>query len=282
MTSSEITLSHYQAVELLAMRGTARSGEISPDLGLSTVVVSLEDQAVKFPNGERLDWALVSEIAESENNCFRVAGGDIEAIQVYSETFERMYTLYPTGAAPTMLVSGIPMHRIKGTDPWQDTRSKIKALGRVHGHVLDTATGLGYTAMMAAKRAAQVTTIELDRAAQTIARSNPWSRGLFENPKITQLIGNSGDVIETFPDESFSMIVHDPPMFSLAGELYSLTFYQQAYRVLKANGRMFHYIANPESKTGRRVTRGVISRLKKAGFSRVIPKPQAFGVTAYK
>ena len=30
-----------------------------------------------------------------------------------------------------MLISGIPMHRIKGTDPWRDTQSKIKAFGRV-------------------------------------------------------------------------------------------------------------------------------------------------------
>ena len=181
-----------------------------------------------------------------------------------------------------MLVSGIPMHRIKGTDPWRDTKSKLRALGRARGHILDTTTGLGYTAIQAAKTAAKVTTIELDPAAQIIAGNNPWSQDLFKNSKITQIVGDSFDVIETFPGESFTDIIHDPPMFSLAGDLYSLAFYQHAYRVLKPKSRMFHYIGNPESKSGGRVTKGVVSRLKKAGFSRVVPKPDAFGVTAHK
>ena len=135
---------------------------------------------------------------------------------------------------------------------------------------------------MAAERADRVTTIELDPAAQSVARRNPWSCGLFDNPKISQIVGDSNDEIDKFPRESFHGIIHDPPMFSLAGELYSLAFYEQAYRVLKSNGRMFHYIGNPESKSGARVTRGVVQRLKEAGFSQVIPKPKAFGVTAYK
>jgi uncharacterized protein len=277
-----IVLSHYQADQLLQHKGADTALNISLDLGLSMFQVDLDAERIVFPDGKYLSWDLVLEISESENSCFRVSGGEIEAIQAYSETFERVYTLYPTQSAPTMLVSGIPMHRIKGTNPWRDTQSKIKALGKVAGQILDTTTGLGYTAIQAAKTAAQVTTIELDPAAQTIARHNPWSQELFENPKITQIIGDSFDEIETFPEGVFSGIIHDPPMFSLAGYLYSLAFYQQAYRVLKPRGAMFHYIGNPESKSGGRVTKGVINRLKQAGFSRVVPQPGAFGVTAVK
>ena len=54
------------------------------------------------------------------------------------------------------------MHRIKGTDPIRDTKEKLKALGPVSGRVLDTATGLGYTAIEAAKTADHVLTLELD------------------------------------------------------------------------------------------------------------------------
>jgi len=45
---------------------------------------------------------------------------------------------------------------------------------------------------------------------------------------------------------------------------------------------MFHYIGDPSSKMGAGVMRGVIRRLKEAGFSQVIHKPNAFGVLAYK
>ncbi|MBL7161547.1 MAG: methyltransferase [Anaerolineales bacterium] len=280
--SALIVLSHYQVVHLIEARGHTSSTEISPGLGLSNIEVVLTEADVIFPNGERLAWEIISEIADNENNCFSIDDGNATVIQSFSETFERVYTLFPTESAPTMLVSGIPMHRIKGTDPWRDTQGKIKAFGRVSGHILDTTTGLGYTAVRAAENADHVTTVELDPAAQTIARRNPWSQALFDNPKITQLIGDSNDEIEKFANETFSGIIHDPPMFSLAGELYSLAFYKQAYRVLKPNGRMFHYIGNPGSKSGGRVTRGVVQRLKKAGFSRVVPRPQAFGVLAYK
>lgn len=279
--SDPIIFSHYQAEALLESRALNSTAQISPDLGLSTVTVELADQ-VCFPNGELLAWEIIAEIAANENNCFVIENGEAVRIQTFSETFNRIYSLYPTTSAPTMLISGIPMHRIKDSNPWQDTQAKIKAFGRVGGRVLDTATGLGYTAIFAAKYAQQVTTVELDPASQEIARRNPWSRDLFENPKIKQLIGDSYQVIEEFSDEIFSGIVHDPPMFSMGGELYSLVFYQQAHRVLKPNGRMFHYIGNPESKSGRRITRGVVERLKKAGFARVSLQPRAFGVLAKK
>jgi len=174
------------------------------------------------------------------------------------------------------------MHRIKDTDPHRDTLSKIKTIKPVVGRVLDTATGLGYTAIEAAKTAEHVTTVELDPVAQGIARLNPWSQALFNNPKITQLIGDSFEEIEHFADETFSCIIHDPPTFSLAGDLYSAEFYRQSFRVLKRRGRMFHYIGDPESKSGARTTRGVARRLQEAGFGRVVHKPRAFGVLAYK
>ena len=281
MNLSSIVLSHYQAADLLEAREKKSHLEISPDLGLTTCMVKLSDRVI-FPQGETLSWDTLAEIAENENNCFVIAGGEVDRIQKFSETFDRVYSLYPTRSAPTMLISGIPMHRIKDTDPWQDTQAKIKAFGRVGGQVLDTATGLGYTAIIAAKSAVKVTTVELDPVAQEIARQNPWSEGLFENPKIEQLIGDSFDVVETLADETFSGIIHDPPMFSMGGDLYSLAFYQQAYRILKPNGRMFHYIGNPESKSGSRITRGVVERLKKAGFARVSSQPRAFGVLAKK
>ncbi len=164
----------------------------------------------------------------------------------------------------------------------QDTLKKIATIAPVVGRVLDTATGLGYTAIEAAKTAEQVITIELDPGAQEIARLNPWSRDLFNNPKIKQMMGDAFEVVPTFDDSSFERIIHDPPVFSLAGELYSGAFYQQLYRVLKRGGRLFHYIGNLESKSSGTVTKGALKRLQEAGFTRVVRRPEAFGVVAYK
>jgi predicted methyltransferase len=95
-------------------------------------------------------------------------------------------------------------------------------------------------------------------------------------------MGDAFEVVTTFEDQSFSRIIHDPPVISLAGELYSGVFYQQLFRVLKRGGRLFHYIGDLNSKSSGTITRGVLRRLQEAGFSRVVQTPEAFGVVAYK
>lgn len=131
-----------------------------------------------------------------------------------------------------MLISGIPMHRIKATDPHQDTLQKIKAIRSVVGRVLDTATRLGYTAIESVKYADEDVTIELDPVVLEVARLNLWSQALFDNPRIRQIIGDSFEETRTLESNSFSRINHGPPAFSLAGDLYSEAFYRELFRVL--------------------------------------------------
>ncbi len=220
-------------------------------------------------------------INDDENGCYILENDNLRKAETFSEFTNRYYSLMPTPKAPTMLISGIPMHRIKGTTPDADTSQKIKALGKPYGRILDTTTGLGYTAIQAARTASDVVTIEFDPAVITICKINPWSRELFTNPVIEQLIGDSAELVPTFPDETFNAIIHDPPMFNLAGQLYSGALYREFFRILKPNGRLFHYIGNPDSRHGANVGRGVVERLRKAGFT-VSPRAKAFGVLAQK
>lgn len=278
-----ILLSHFQAAPLLkAIQRGETSAETTLDLNLSRTTVTLGPDGVILAEGVSVAAEELAEIADVENGCFLIEADSIRRVQLFSEETGRYYSLMPTTGAPTMLISGIPMHRIKGTEPHADTLAKIRAAGPVRGRVLDTTTGLGYTALEAARTADHVTTVELDPAVHEIIRSNPWSRRLFDTPNITPLIGDSSEVILTFADGAFDVIIHDPPMFSLAGDLYSLNFYRQLHRVLARRGRLFHYIGNPESKSGAVVTRGVVRRLQEAGFARVTPKADAFGVAAWK
>ena len=278
-----IVLSRFQVRGLLAAReaggGAAR---VSPDLGLTTVEVGVEPTGVRFPDGPILTWEQLEEICSSERGCFVIEDGGPRKIQFFAAAANQLYSLMPTEGAPTMLVSGIPMHRFKDVDPQRDTQLKIETIAPVVGRVLDTATGLGYTAVEAARTADQVVTVEIEPAALQVARLNPWSRELFEDPKINQIVGDVSEVIEGLGDESFARIIHDPPMLALAGDLYSAAFYGQLFRVLQRGGRLFHYVGDPASKSGRTVTKGVVRRLQEAGFSRVVRRPSAFGLVAYK
>src|SRR6266853_4217687 len=278
-----IVLSYIQTEPLLKAKQRGQTSiELSPDLGLTKIIVPLTHEGIAFPNGEHLDWRSIEKIGKSEVNCFILEDNTIRPIQVFSEYTNRVCSLMPTKGAPSMLIAGFVMHRIKDIDPMQDTLRKIASIKPVVGRVLDTATGLGYTAIEAAKTADEVVTIELDPGAQQIARLNPWSRALFHTPKIRQIMGDAYEVVQTFEDGNFSRIIHDPPTFSLAGELYSGVFYQQLFRVLKRGGRLYHYIGDPNSKASGGVTKGALKRLQEAGLARVVRKQDAYGVVAYK
>lgn len=279
--SDLIVLSHYQAAPLLRARASGQpTATTSLDLGRTQVEVALTSDGILLPTGATLAWSALQRISDAASKCFLVEQADVREIQVFSTSTNWLRSLYPTSGAPTMLVSGIPMHRIKHTDPHADTLTKLAALAPVTGRVLDTATGLGYTAIEAARTATDVLTIELDPAALEVARLNPWSQELFTNPRIRQVIGDAGEVLPTLPDHAFSRILHDPPTLALAGELYSAAFYSQLFRVLARNGRLFHYIGDPSGKSGQRTTTGVIRRLQEAGFRRITRRPEAFGVLA--
>jgi len=276
-------LSHYQARDLLQARAQGEQTAVtSLTLNRSTTELTLTADGVHIDK-TLLPWGEIETIADHENGCFVIVDGRAEKISTFSEELQRAYSLFPTKSAPTMLVSGITMHRIVNCDPHQDTVNKIKALGgKPTGTVLDTTMGLGYTAIEAAKTAVRVTTIELDPTVLQVCQANPWSQELFTSPNIERHLGHCWDVIEEFRDGSFDCIVHDPPMFNMAGELYSVEFYRELYRLVRQKGRVFHYIGNPNSKSGATNTRGTMKRLKEAGFRKVSPRPQAFGVLAVK
>lgn len=276
-------LSHVTVRPLLEARKTgAGQVELSLDLGRTMSTVRLDADGTDLPDGGRLGWQAVGHIVKADTQCFTVVDGGIEPIRAFSGELGRVYTLMPTERAPTMLVSGIPMHRIKGTDPLADTDRKIAALAPVSGSMLDTATGLGYTAIAAAAKGADVLTIELDPLVLEICRRNPWSAELFDNPRIDQRIGDAVELIADLPDAGFDRVLHDPPVIALAGQLYGTAFYRELFRVLRPGGRLFHYVGNPASPSGARTTRGVIRRLSEVGFKGMRPRADAFGVVAVR
>jgi len=276
-------LSRFQADAILRAHKDGKSAvRISPDLGLTTIEAALCHEGVVFPGGQSLSLQNLAAISAHENACFRLDRNGVEPVRIFSEESGRTYSLVPTSSAPALMICGFLMHRIKGTDPWRAAAGMVEALAPLKGRILDTATGLGYTAIKAAALGAQVTTIEIDPNIRELAWMNPWSRPLFDNPKISLVSGDCTHEIETFATESLNAILHDPPAFDVAGELYSAAFYRQAWRVLSRNGKMFHYIGDPSSKSVKKVTTGVVRRMKDAGFRRVVPRPDAFGIVALK
>jgi predicted methyltransferase len=278
-----IILSHFQTALLReAQRAGASAVTVSPDLGITQARALIEPGGVRFDSGEFVEWAALERISRDENGCYALDEQGGRKLVTFSQATNRSCSLFPTARAPALLLAGVTMHRIKGIDPIEDTERKVRTIQPITGRVLDTATGLGYTAIVAARTASRVTTVELDPEVLELARMNPWSSELFQNSKIEQRIGDCSELIAGMADHSFDRIIHDPPMISLAGDLYSTHFYEQLFRVLRPGGRLFHYIGDPESPGGARTTQGVLRRLPVVGFKRVASQPEAFGVVAWK
>lgn len=205
-------------------------------------------------------------------------------IKFYSEKTGKFYRLVETSTWPYLEISGIRMHRADDVDPKTDAILKIKALGRIYGSVLDCCTGLGYTAILAAKvrSVREVVTVEKDENVIFIARQNPYSRPLFESSKIRLIIGDILDVVKEFSDGYFNFIIHDPPRISVSPELYSLDFYRQLFRVLRSGGRMLHYVGRPGERQGKNYLKGIMERLRLAGFRRITRVDSALSLVVEK
>lgn len=209
--------------------------------------------------------------------------GNKALVSFFDEKTKRFYKLFSTADWPCLEISGIRMHCLS-PGVKASTEAMVSQLKPLKGKVLDTCAGLGYTAIMIASNPCveKVFTFEIDGNVLKIAKENPYSKGLFENGKISLGNRDIAASIKDFPDNFFDRILHDPPRFALAGELYGREFYSQLYRVLKPKGILFHYTGSPGEKKGRDFQAGVMKRLRQAGFAAIERVPEAQGIRALK
>jgi uncharacterized protein len=283
-----IVVSFIQAQELLkAVDEDQLSVKISADLGTAPVKVSVSHKfkEVVFPDGSKISFQELDDIALDRAVCYVLEKNKRpQKVQLFSADTNRFYKLVPSRDAPTIEISGIRMHRTKDVTPWQDTMDKISALAPLRGIVLDTCCCMGYTAISAARQpdVKQVFTFERDTNVLELSDYNPWSKELYTNRKIRLAIGDINAAIVRFNDNFFDAIIHDPPRVALSPELYSGIFYKELFRVLKKGGKLFHYTGSPGEKLGKDIPKGVMRRLKEAGFIDVQPRRDILGVTARK
>jgi uncharacterized protein len=175
--------------------------------------------------------------------------------------------LVPTGwGPPTFEIDGIKMLPTAQVSPWDDAREKVTLIAPRGKAILDTCGGLGYfAAWCLAGGAASVLSIEKNPDVLWLRTLNPWSPR--PGGTLTLEQGDATERVAALPAAVFDAILHDPPRFGIAGELYSQAFYDELARVLRPGGRLFHYVGAPNRLTsGRDVPAEVARRLRHAGF----------------
>jgi predicted methyltransferase len=253
---------------------------ISTDLNISEQEFSISAQGLTLDEDNQVPINKLKKIVKKTQRIYLCSDGDMEPLEDRSSGY---YKLVPTAGAPLLEISGVKMHISKGTDPFTSASEMSQQAVRKGDKVLDCCSGLGYAAIAAHRLgASEVLTIELSHEVMGLRAQSPWSQDL-GNDGIVQRQGSSFELIGTMPSISFDSVIHDPPRFSLAGELYSEEFYREIYRVLRPDGRLFHYTGNPHVvKKGSSFVDGVIRRLKAAGFTNVVKVEHLMGVSAQK
>lgn len=180
--------------------------------------------------------------------------------------------LVPTEwGAPTFEIDGIKMLVTSKISPIMDARRKVALVEPRGKVVLDTCGGLGYFASACLEAGvARVDSFEKNADVLWLRTLNPWSPDPGSPSTGGRLKLSHADVskeISEIASAAVDALLHDPPRFGIAGELYSQAFYDQLARVLRRGGGMFHYTGSPNKLTsGRDVPREVAKRLEKAGF----------------
>jgi predicted methyltransferase len=261
-------VSSFVARQMLAAIKAGDSDTLTTfDLGHTEGQFSIKDDSIvveKFA----LSSSQLKKIIKRDTVVFAIDDDGPYPIEFRDNGYSKLVPLTDRLGAPTFELSGVKMHRTKGIDPFEDARTKAAAVVHPRDSLLDTCGGMGYTAIWARRIGAQeVTSSEINNDVIALRKYNPWSREYLEDEKTTKLEGDINELIGTFPDNSFDSILHDPPRFSLAGELYGEIFIGELARVLRPGGRLSFYTGEPyRTGRGRAFVEGVEKRLRKANL----------------
>ena len=254
--------------------------DVSLDLNLTGSTCALVGDELVLDADNRLSRMQLRQMAGKENRIFILEDGELELLEIRDDGY---FKLVPTDQAPLLEISGVKMHISKGISPFESAGQMAAQVVKKGDRVLDTCSGLGYAAAAALKLGArEVVSVERSSTVMALREKNPWSQGIF-SPAIQLVHADINDFIRELAAESFDAVIHDPPRFSLAGELYGERFYREIHRVLKRRGALFHYTGNPQVvKRGTSFVDQAAQRLRAAGFAKVDKVAALMGVTAYK
>ena len=242
-----------------ALRAGSATVECSLDLDRSTTTVAVDAEGWRW---EGRCFPFLESC--KDRTIYHWTGDAFQPVQRYASS---LIKLVPTQwGPPTFEIDGIKMLPTAQVSPYADAERKV-GLIQPHGKaILDTCGGLGYFAAWCLQGGAQqVRSFEKNPDVLWLRSLNPWSP--VSHPALNLREGRIEKEIVGLPDASFDAVLHDPPRFGIAGELYSQVFYDQLARVLKQKGRLFHYTGTPNKLTsGRDVPREVLKRLKLSGF----------------
>src|SRR5258705_11322005 len=206
-----LTLKVHEALHAAAGSG-APTVECSLDLDRSTTTVEV-GVAGWIWQGQRFPWLETCK----DRTIYRWDGGTFQPLARFTTS---LIKLVPTQwGPPTFEIDGIKRLPTAQVSPYADAERKVGLIQPQGKAILDACGGLGYFAACCLQGGArQLLSFEKNADVLWLRSLNPWSPEPGGALTLTQ--GDITQHIVTLPDASFDAILHDPPRFGIAGELY--------------------------------------------------------------
>ena len=263
-TGPLLTAPVFQILQRAWRKGQAEA-TASFDLGCSERTATLNAQGFSL-NGTLYPWP--EKIRD--RTIYYFDGESFEPLSRFGRY--GLIKLVPTDwGVPTFEIDGIKMLPSARVSPLEDARTKVALVQPAGKVVLDTCGGMGYFARSCLEAGvARILSTERNEDVLWLRTHNPWSPdpdSAFAGGRLQLTHGDVTAHILGVADASVDAVLHDPPRFGIAGELYSLDFYRQLARVIRPGGKLFHYTGAPNKLTSNRdVPAEVVGRLVQAGF----------------
>ena len=254
-----LTLKVFEALRA-TVRDGAHSVECSLDLERTRCRVAVDEggwswEGHRYPHPSGI----------RDRTIYYWTGGSFEPVARFSTS---LIKLVPTEwGPPTFEIDGIKMLPTAKVSPYADAERKVALVQPRGKAILDTCGGLGYFAAWCVQgQARDILSYEKNPDVIWLRGLNPWSPESGAGLRLVQ--ADVTEQIASQASESVDAVLHDPPRFGIAGELYSQVFYDHLARVLRRRGRLFHYTGAPNRLTsGRDVPTEVATRLRRSGFT---------------
>ena len=222
-----ITLAVHETMQA-ARRANAPAVECSLDLDRSKTTVEIVADCWNW-KGQRYPW-----LENCKDRTIYYWNGD--AFEPVSRFTNSLIKLVPTEwGTPTFEIDGIKMLVSAQVSPYADAERKVALIQPRGKVILDTCGGLGYFAAWCLQgKAKLIISFEKNPDVIWLRGLNPWSP--VTGGALNLTLGDVAVEILAIPNESVDAILHDPPRFGIAGELYSQVFYDHLARVIKRKG----------------------------------------------
>ncbi len=287
-----LTITEVKAIKsaLLIFNSNAKSKEefceveLSLDLGISKSKVKIDSDYLYLDYQGDVKISISDLDDVKEDNCYVVQENKLVRLVLFGKDTNFYYKLLPTSSWPTITFSSTPMHRHSKITTQQHVEYMVAEISPLQGKVLDCCCGLGYAAILSSKSKSVeiVDTYEIDKNVQVIASYNPYSKDLYNNPKIKLHMESIIEGLKKTKKETYDRIIHDPPTSKYTPWLYTVDFQTELFRVLKRGGILYQYAPCPDKHKDRLLYPRLVKQLQKIGFKEVEFHELSSGIKAVK